>query len=287
MSKKRKEIDWEKIQFQLEQGKYSRVKVANLFGLTSNNIGWASRNGLLDRSKWNLKREIKEEHKKKISDKLKKAHFDGRHPGWTHVNVNQERMSYPEKVINSFINSNKLNEKYQIIQKLPIGKYFLDFAFIDLKLDLEVDGQTHFRDEIAIEHDRKRNEWLEINGWKIYRIKWIDFNKDKINEFEKFLLFLENVEKNTSVYYDISLIKIKKRTNTRKEYFEQVKLTYENKFKNKILDLINSNIDFSKFGWVEKASKFLNVRSQKVNGLMKRIVPDFYNEKCFKRKMKF
>ena len=55
MSKKRKEIDWEKIQFQLEQGKYSRVKVANLFGLTSNNIGWASRNGLLDRSKWNLK----------------------------------------------------------------------------------------------------------------------------------------------------------------------------------------------------------------------------------------
>ena len=44
-----------------------------------------------------------------------------------------------------------------------------------------------------------------------------------------------------------------------------------------------SNIDFSKFGWVGKVAIVINKHSQKVNGWMKKYMPDIY-ENAFKRK---
>jgi hypothetical protein len=46
----------------------------------------------------------------------------------------------------------------------------------------------------------------------------------------------------------------------------------------------NSDIDFSKFGWVEKVAKILNKPHQKVSSWMKRMMPEFYKEKCFERR---
>ena len=48
--------------------------------------------------------------------------------------------------------------------------------------------------------------------------------------------------------------------------------------------VINSGIDFSKFGWVTKVSELLGITPQKVNKWMKRYLGDFYNTACFKRK---
>lgn len=49
--------------------------------------------------------------------------------------------------------------------------------------------------------------------------------------------------------------------------------------------LLHSDIDFSKFGWVGKASTIIGITPQKVNQWMKRNMLEFYNEKCFKRNM--
>ena len=49
-------------------------------------------------------------------------------------------------------------------------------------------------------------------------------------------------------------------------------------------DILNSDIDFSKSGWVSKASKIIGITPQAVSKWMKRNMPDFYEEKCFKRK---
>lgn len=46
----------------------------------------------------------------------------------------------------------------------------------------------------------------------------------------------------------------------------------------------NSNITFHKFGWVNEVSNILGISPQKVNEYMKRYMPDFYENKCFKRK---
>lgn len=45
----------------------------------------------------------------------------------------------------------------------------------------------------------------------------------------------------------------------------------------------NSDIDFSKRGWVKKASDLTNIKQQKIGKWMKRYMKNFYEEKCFKR----
>ena len=46
--------------------------------------------------------------------------------------------------------------------------------------------------------------------------------------------------------------------------------------------VLNSGIDFSSFGWVNKVADILNIRYGHVSEWMKRYMPDFYN-KCYKR----
>ena len=90
------------------------------------------------------------------------------------------------------------------------------------------------------------------------------------------------------ILYKFSNYKVKKKHRTRQEYFNDRKLETKNKrnkkFENKIDEILHSNIDFSKFGWVGKVAKILNIQPQKVNKWIKEYMIDFYNEKCFKRK---
>jgi very-short-patch-repair endonuclease len=48
----------------------------------------------------------------------------------------------------------------------PVGKYILDFACIEAKLAIEVDGGQH--NEMQI-YDDQRTAWLEAQGWKVLR----------------------------------------------------------------------------------------------------------------------
>jgi len=53
-----------------------------------------------------------------------------------------------------------------------------------------------------------------------------------------------------------------------------------------LIDLVlNSTIDFEKYGWVGQASKLLDKHPQKINQWMKKYMPDFYNDRCFKKKL--
>lgn len=48
--------------------------------------------------------------------------------------------------------------------------------------------------------------------------------------------------------------------------------------------LLESGIDFSKFGWVEKASKIIGISTQKVGTWMFNHNRDFFQTQCFRRK---
>lgn len=50
-------------------------------------------------------------------------------------------------------------------------------------------------------------------------------------------------------------------------------------------ELVSSKIEFQKYGWVQQASKILNVEPQKVSNWLKLRQPEFYFEKCYKRKL--
>lgn len=52
----------------------------------------------------------------------------------------------------------------------PIGQYIADFACVQRRLVLEIDGATHSSDR-QIESDQDRTRYLERLGWQILRIQ--------------------------------------------------------------------------------------------------------------------
>jgi hypothetical protein len=77
------------------------------------------------------------------------------------------------------------------------------------------------------------------------------------------------------------MAKIKHRTP--EEYHNDVKAAYHNEQQKYIPLVLSSDIDFNKFGWVTKLAPVISQKPQKVNEWMKRFMPDFYKENCFKR----
>lgn len=53
----------------------------------------------------------------------------------------------------------------------PVYPFFIDFAFVSMKIGLEVDGAEH-RKKKGLAVDEKRDEFLRVNGWFVYRIPY-------------------------------------------------------------------------------------------------------------------
>lgn len=222
--------------------------------------------------------------KTRISKTMKKLQIEGKLKGWS-INKDINRRSYPEKFFIKLLNSNNLYSKYTIIEKLSFDKYFLDFAIIDLKIDIEIDGQQHFRTEEAVNHDNHRDNFLLKNGWKVYRIAWIELKENPKNIIENFLCWIENNDNYQT--YNINEI-LKKIKNKKIKSFKNVKrLTTDEK--NDIINIIiNSNIKFSEIGWVKKVTNLLDNKNKligckNVYRWIKINMNDFYEINCYKK----
>lgn len=122
-------------------------------------------------------RALSVEHKEKLSEKMKDAHAEGR--AW---NIGKSRWnnepSYPEKFFMKVI-ENEFNDK-NYINEYPVGIYSIDFAWVDKKLAIEIDGDQHQRFEEYKLRDERKDSFLESQGWKVLRIVWKDmFNNTK------------------------------------------------------------------------------------------------------------
>ena len=62
----------------------------------------------------------------------------------------------------------------------PIGHYVVDFACIEKKLVIELDGGQHAE---AVEYDHERDAWLCSQGYTVLRF----WNNDLLNETESVL----------------------------------------------------------------------------------------------------
>lgn len=278
-----KNIDWVKCQQEYDNG--MSIDKLKQFGASIKFISKAIKLGLFLKNNDRVY-VVSDMTKQKISEKLKIAYNEGRHVGWSHINSRQDRTSYPERFFLKVLKNNGLFDKYHIEQKLSIGKYFLDFAIIDLKLNIEIDGQQHFRTDEAISHDKIRNEYLISKGWKVYRICWIEFLQKTKEQIDYFLKYVDNIDNESSHYYIISDIILKNvpKFGTRLDY-NTAKKRKTDLEQQQYIDIIkNSSIDFNKFGWVNKVAKIINKPHQKVKSWMLRIMPEFYESKCFKNK---
>ncbi|MNV48894.1 hypothetical protein D3C71_1408210 [compost metagenome] len=114
----------------------------------------------------NMTPEIKE----KISKSLKIAIKEGRAKGW--INSRKDKKpSYPEQFFIKAI-ENEFNDT-DYVREFQIERYFIDFAWVEKKIAIEIDGKQHEFKERK-ESDLRKDSVLINNGWKVLRIKWTD-----------------------------------------------------------------------------------------------------------------
>jgi very-short-patch-repair endonuclease len=160
----------------------------------STSIKQAWKDGKYDNMNFSKTRKpLSDSHKLKISNALRSAHLNGRHSGWTHVNTNISQMSRPEKTFQKMLQESKVYDKYHIEYGYAISKYFLDFAILNLKIDIEIDGVQHIRNISNIEHDNKRDRFLLDSGWRVYRISIKELLENTV--IQDLLSFIESDEK--------------------------------------------------------------------------------------------
>jgi len=120
-----------------------------------------------------------EETKRKISQSMKKAHAEGR--AW---NIGKNRWnnkpSYPEEFFMKVIKNEFEDKDFQ--REYSIGIYSADFAWVEKKRIIEIDGDQHFKEEYS-KRDKRKDEYLKSVGWEVLHIVWKELfhnPKDKI-----------------------------------------------------------------------------------------------------------
>lgn len=131
------------------------------------------------KAKWS-----KDEYRSNLLNKIREKIENGTHKGWkSRAKVNR---SFPERYTETILNEFGISFE----PELPCGKWFIDFAFNDKKIALEIDGKQHeYADRKK--SDQEKDKFLTENGWKVIRYKWkrIKTKEDR----ENYIGFLKEV----------------------------------------------------------------------------------------------
>jgi len=114
----------------------------------------------------------------------KRLAFMKAHPEQTAWRKNNEP-SYPEKCFIKFLEENGYDKKFLIEREKSVFPFYIDFAFTQIKLAVEIDGSQHVREEERIRKDEEKNKLLHDNGWKVLRVSENTVRKDWVTLKEK------------------------------------------------------------------------------------------------------
>ena len=218
-------------------------------------------------------RKLTEEHKRKISAARKKF-LDNNPDKVPYILAHSSKKSWPEKFFEELLVQNGITGwQYNY----PFKRYRLDFAFPELKVDIEIDGSTHFLLDKVKQIDLERDTILKENGWRVLRIDArllysnIDDVLSRVLDFIKDDRIFGVLEAPKKLPREKKILgKALKERNTQ--------LNLEN-----IQKVASSDIDFSKLGWVTEVSLLVGVAPNKGGKWLKRYMPDLY-DKAWKRK---
>lgn len=160
------------------------------------------------------------------------------------------------------INFKRNTQKFEYQFKDEKHYYYPDFIMEDGSY-IEIKGWDNGRTQAKIEFFPFKIKILFKNDIK----KYLDYAIDKYGKC------FTNLYKNQEVIEH----------RTKEQYYNDIKKTNDKKQENNINKVLNSNIDFSKTGWVKQTAELLNKHPQKINEWIKRYMPDFYELKCFKK----
>jgi very-short-patch-repair endonuclease len=79
----------------------------------------------------------------------------------------RKNQTEPEKILWQYLRNRQLNG-YKFFRQYGIGEYIADFYSSQLKLVIEIDGDSHFTDE-AVEYDKIRTQFFNSLGIEVIR----------------------------------------------------------------------------------------------------------------------
>lgn len=98
-----------------------------------------------------------------------------------------QQYAQPEQILWCFLKGKNLGCKFR--RQYSIGNYILDFYCPELRLAVEIDGDSHFIDDQAIIYYQKREEFLAKKNLKVIHFANSDVTKNidavigKISEY--------------------------------------------------------------------------------------------------------
>lgn len=130
---------------------------------------------------------FKHSNETKLKMRKSRLKFMREHPEKTAWRKRNEP-SYPEKCFIKFLEESEYDKKYLIEREYPVFPYYIDFAFVDSKVAVEIDGSQHVLDEERVKRDKDKDNVLVSNGWRVLRFTenivktdWI-LLKEKLDE---------------------------------------------------------------------------------------------------------
>lgn len=139
-------------------------------------------------------------------DKIRKARLKWmkEHPEQTAWR--QKNMSYPEKCFKKILEDNGLDKKYLIYREYSVFPYFIDFAFINEKLAVEIDGSQHLLEDRK-KKDEEKDKLLLSKGWKVLRIAATEVTHDGTKALKA---VLDMLDEPTKQYDTVGILKAPK-----------------------------------------------------------------------------
>ena len=121
-------------------------------------------------------------------------------------------------------------EDKNYIYEYPVGIYSLDFAWPCKKLCIEIDGKQHYEDIHTQERDKRKNEFLIKNGWKILRIKWTDLYHQSKEYLKQAKVFVDtsNIIVIDKVVSNKEKLILEKKIKRENDYSKEIKTRHKN-----------------------------------------------------------
>jgi very-short-patch-repair endonuclease len=179
-----KNYDWKQIQEDYSRG-LSQKDLIKKYNVSINDLYRAKKQGLITfRSKSEARRTAtvnkprthSEETKKKISER-RKAYL-ALHPEKVPYRLNHSsKRSMPELIFEKALVDYGFVKGVDFQSEHPMSLYQYDFAFLEQRIDIEIDGGTHTSDKV-VEIDKRRDQWSLERGWRILRLTASEVLKD-------------------------------------------------------------------------------------------------------------
>lgn len=138
-------------------------------------------------------------------------------------------VSYPEKLFIEYVESNGLDKKYSIVREYSVFPYFVDFAFVNQMVAIEIDGSQHLLPERK-ESDDKKDKLLNDLGWFVVRISENEIKNNIKEVFNKITSILNEKPKVNNFKIGM-VVKPKKYQKKERNEFGFTELEILSKFK--------------------------------------------------------